>query len=206
MITSQEFGDRGRRRAVKLGLDPERLPPGQSPTEKWPVLTIGEEPQVSPETWSLSVRGAVAEPFTVGWEELLALEQVSITRDIHCVTRWSLFDAPFAGVRVRDLLARARPLPSASHVMAHSFGGYTTNLPLPAVLEDDVLVAHRHGDEPLAHEHGGPARLLVPSRYFWKSAKWVCALELLEADAAGFWEDNGYSNGADPWREQRYSD
>ncbi len=205
MITSQEFGDRGRRRAVKLGIDPERVPPGQSPTQKWPVLTIGEQPRVSTDAWSVEVRGAVEEPFAVRWDELLALEQVTVTRDIHCVTRWSLFDAPFTGVRVTDLLARARPLPAATHVMAHSFGGYTTNLPLADLLTDDVLIAHRHADEPLAAEHGGPARLLVASRYFWKSAKWICALELLEGDAPGFWEDNGYHAIGDPWREERYS-
>ena len=135
----------------------------------------------------------------------MALEQVDVTCDIHCVTRWSKFDTRWRGVRVRTLLERARPRPGATHVMVHSHGGYTTNVPLDALLDDDVLVAHSFDGAPLEPDHGGPARLLVPSRYFWKSAKFVRALELMAGDRPGFWEDNGYHNDGDPWREQRHS-
>ena len=135
----------------------------------------------------------------------MALEQVDVTCDIHCVTRWSKFDTRWRGVRVRTLLERARPRAGATHVMVHSHGGYTTNVPLDALLDDDVLVAHSFDGAPLEPDHGGPARLLVPSRYFWKSAKFVRALELMAGDRPGFWEDNGYHNDGDPWREERHS-
>jgi DMSO/TMAO reductase YedYZ molybdopterin-dependent catalytic subunit len=202
-LTASVFGDRGRKRAEKLGIDPARLPPGQSPTVKWPVLTVGPTPDVAPDRWSLSFYGEVDEPFAVTWEELLALPQVSQVSDLHCVTRWSRFDQALTGVRLRDLLARARPRPSATHALVHSYGGYSTNLPLEALRDDDVLVAHHVGDDPLPAEHGGPVRLVVPSRYLWKSAKWVQSIELLDHDEPGFWERNGYHNDGDPWTEQR---
>ena len=135
----------------------------------------------------------------------MALEQVDVTCDIHCVTRWSKLDTRWRGVRVRTLLERARPRPGATHVMAHSHGGYTTNVPLDALLDDDVLVAHSYDGAPLEPDHGAPPRLLVPRRYFWKSAKFLRALELMAEDRPGFWEDNGYHNDGDPWREQRHS-
>jgi DMSO/TMAO reductase YedYZ molybdopterin-dependent catalytic subunit len=167
------------------------------------VLTIGAEPDVPVETWSLSVHGRCAAPFALRWEDLLALPQVELTTDLHCVTRWSKFDTRWGGVRVRDLLGRARPDAVATHVLVHAHGGYTTNLPLAALLDDDVLIAHAFDGRPLEREHGGPARLLVPRRYLWKSAKWVSALELLDRDEPGLWERNGYHAGGDPWREQR---
>jgi len=204
-MTPRLWGERGLRRAVKLGLDPARLPPGQSPTTKFPVLTVGPNAQVATERWALSVHGKVDAPFALRWDELMALEQVDVTCDIHCVTRWSKFDTRWRGVRVRTLLEAARPRPAATHVMVHSHGGYTTNVPLEALLDDDVLIAHTFDGEPLEPDHGGPARLLLPSRYFWKSAKFVSALELMAGDRPGFWERNGYHNDGDPWREERHS-
>jgi DMSO/TMAO reductase YedYZ molybdopterin-dependent catalytic subunit len=202
-LTSKAFGDRGRRRAAKLGIDPERLPPGQSPTIKWPVLTAERTPTVDVERWSLSFYGEVDEPYALRWDELLALPQVEQSSDLHCVTRWSKFEVPLAGVRVRELLERARPRPGATHALVHCYGGYSTNLPLDALRDDDVLICHTADGAPLERDHGGPARLLVPSRYLWKSAKWVQSIEVMDHDEAGFWERNGYHNDGDPWREER---
>jgi len=202
-LTPRAFGERGRKRAQRLGIDPVRLPPGQSPTEKFPVLTIGRIPKLTTAEWTLAVRGLVADPLTLGWDALLALPQVSLTADLHCVTRWSKFDTAWRGVRVRDVLERARPASGATHVLVHAHGSYTTNLPLEALLDDDALIAHTLDGAPLEREHGGPARLLVPRRYLWKSAKWVSALELLDHDVPGTWERNGYHNEGDPWREER---
>jgi DMSO/TMAO reductase YedYZ molybdopterin-dependent catalytic subunit len=204
-MTPRRWGERGRRRATKLGIDPARLPPGQSPTTKFPVLAVGPNPHVPLASWTLSVHGEADAPYALDWGGLMALDQVDVTCDIHCVTRWSKFDTRWRGVRVRTLLERAEPRPGASHVMVHSHGGYTTNVPLDALLDDDALVAHSFDGAPLAPDHGGPARLLVPSRYFWKSAKFVRALELMAGDRPGFWEDNGYHNDGDPWREERHS-
>lgn len=203
-ITSRMWGERGRRRAEKLGIEGDRLPPGQSPTVKWPVLSLGATPHVPLAEWSFSIHGEVERPFSVRWDEFLALEQTTLTRDIHCVTRWSRFDVPWEGVRVASLLERAQPTPSATHAMVHAFGGYTTNLPLDDLLRDDVLIAHKADGLPLAPDHGGPARLLVPHLYLWKSAKWVRAIELLDADRPGFWERNGYHHRGDPWQEERH--
>jgi DMSO/TMAO reductase YedYZ molybdopterin-dependent catalytic subunit len=202
-ITPRAFGDRGRRRAAKLGIDPARLPPGQSPTLKWPVLTTGAAPDVDLATWSLTFYGEIDAPYALRWDELLALPQVEQVSDLHCVSRWSKFDVALRGVRVRDLLERARPRATATHALVHCFGGYSTNLPLEALRGDDVLIAHTAGGAPLEREHGGPARLLVPSRYLWKSAKWVQSIEVMDQDEPGFWERNGYHNEGDPWREER---
>ena len=202
-LTSALFGDRGRKRAVKLGIDPARLPPGQSPTVKWPVLTVGPTPDVAPETWSLAFYGEVDDPYAVRWDELSSLERVSQVSDLHCVTRWSRFDQELSGVRFAPLLERARPRPAATHALIHCYGGYSTNLPLSALRDDDVLIATHAGGAPLERDHGGPARLLVPSRYLWKSAKWVQSIEVLDHDEPGFWERNGYHNDGDPWTEQR---
>jgi DMSO/TMAO reductase YedYZ molybdopterin-dependent catalytic subunit len=202
-LTSSVFGDRGRKRAVKLGIDPARLPPGQSPTVKWPVLTVGPAPEVALETWSLAVYGEVDEPYALRWDELGELDQVQQVSDLHCVTRWSRFATALAGVRVRELLERARPRAGATHAMVYAYGGYSTNLPLSALMDDDVLIVTTADGAPLAREHGGPARLVVPSRYLWKSAKWVQSIELMDHDEPGFWERNGYHNDGDPWTEQR---
>jgi DMSO/TMAO reductase YedYZ molybdopterin-dependent catalytic subunit len=200
-LTSKAYGERGRRRAVKQGIDPSRLPPGQSPTApgKWPVLTVGAAPVVAPEDWKLFVYGEVSDEGSFTLEDLRprAVEQVC---DVHCVTRWSRFDMRWEGAPVRDLVS---PTPRATHALIHSYGGYSTNLPLEALLDDDVLVAWAADGEPLSWEHGGPVRLLVPKRYFWKSAKYLQAIELLDHDEPGFWEREGYHNEGDPWREER---
>ena len=204
-ITPRIWAERGRRRALRLGIDPDRLPPGQSPTTKFPVLTVGRTPRVAPEDFSLELLGEVQRPFALGWDELLAAPQVEQVVDVHCVTRWSQFGMAWRGVLLRDLIERAAPTERATHAMVHAHGDYTTNLPLEALLDDDVLIAHTLDGAPLAREHGGPARLLVPRRYLWKSAKWVSAIELLDHDEPGIWERNGYHNEGDPWREERRS-
>jgi DMSO/TMAO reductase YedYZ molybdopterin-dependent catalytic subunit len=140
----------------------------------------------------------------LSWDELMAMPQKEVKTDIHCVTRWSKLDTVWRGVAVTDLLDRAGVKPDVTHVMAYSDGGYTTNMPLEVITDDDVLVAHTFGGKPLEREHGAPLRLLVPKRYFWKSAKFLRKLELMPADRMGFWELNGYHNDADPWREQRH--
>jgi DMSO/TMAO reductase YedYZ molybdopterin-dependent catalytic subunit len=204
-ITPRVFGDRGRRRAAALGIDPGRLPPGQSPTVKWPVLTVGPDPEVERAGFVLSVDGAVERPFALDWEQLMALEPVDWTGDLHCVTRWSKFEMHWRGVSVARLLERAGPTPAAAFLLVHSYGGYTTNLPLSDVTEHPALIAHTVEGEPLVREHGGPARLLVPHLYLWKSAKWVRRIEVLEEDRLGFWEQNGYHHRGDPWSQERYS-
>jgi len=204
-ITPRFFGERGRRRAAALGIDPARLPPGQSPTLKWPVLSVGPTPRVDADTWLLSVDGAVEEPYVLDWAGLKAAAAQEWTGDIHCVTRWSKFGMRWRGVSVGELIQRARPKAVASHLMAHSYGGYTTNLPLSDVLDHPALIAYEAEGSPLEPDHGGPARLLVPHLYLWKSAKWIRRLELLEGDALGFWEQNGYHHRGDPWREERHS-
>jgi DMSO/TMAO reductase YedYZ molybdopterin-dependent catalytic subunit len=203
-ITSRMIGERGRRQADKLGIDAGRIPPGQYLTERFPVLTYGRNPKYDLSEWSLSLWGEVEEPYSLRWDELLALPQVDVTVDIHCVTRWSKLDTVWTGVRARDLLERAGVKSTGTHVMAHCDGGYTTNLPVEALYDDDVLVAHTYDGKPLEHDHGAPLRLLVPKRYFWKSAKFLRQLEVMTEDKQGFWELNGYHNDADPFKEQRH--
>ena len=202
-LTPRVFGERGRRRALRLGIDPARLPPGQSPTLKFPEFTFRAIPEIDLATWSLAVHGEVAEPFALRWEEFRALPGAETVADLHCVTRWSKFDTRWEGVPARALLDRARPTAAATHVLLHGFDGYTTNLPLAAL--DDALVAHTFEGAPLEALHGGPARLLAPARYLWKSAKWLSAIEVLDHDRPGFWERNGYHNDGDPWGEQRHA-
>jgi DMSO/TMAO reductase YedYZ molybdopterin-dependent catalytic subunit len=206
-VTSKIFGERGRKRASALGIDPKRLPPGQSPTTKWPVLDLGRQPTVPLAEWRLKIDGVVDEPYSLSYAELLALEQAQWRdTDIHCVTRWSQFGMSFAGVDVRALIALAVPRQAATHLLIHGYDGYTTNLPLADVLEHPAMVAHHAEGQPLTVEHGGPARLLVPHLYLWKSAKWLKRLELLDADRLGFWEENGYHHRGDPWAEERWSE
>jgi DMSO/TMAO reductase YedYZ molybdopterin-dependent catalytic subunit len=203
-ITSKLIGARGRKQAEKLGIDRSRVPPGQYLTEKFPVLTVGRNPKFDLDDWDLRVDGEVETPLSLTWDQLQALPQAEVTVDIHCVTRWSKLDTTWRGVRVRDLLERAMPTARGTHLMAYCDGGYTTNLPLEAVLADEVLVAHTYAGRPLEPDHGAPLRLLVPKRYFWKSAKFLRRLEVMSGDRMGFWELNGYHNDADPWREQRH--
>jgi DMSO/TMAO reductase YedYZ molybdopterin-dependent catalytic subunit len=186
--------------------DTSRLPPGQVLTAKWPVLTYGETPRVDPERWTFRCFGLVESEVTWTWKEFLALPRVQVKSDIHCVTRWSRYDNLWEGVAVREILGRLKLEPAASAVMAHSTGGYTTNILLKDLQGDDVLLAFRHDGGDLPAEHGGPVRLVVPKLYFWKSAKWIEGFEFLDVNAPGFWEVNGYHLRADPWREERYSD
>jgi DMSO/TMAO reductase YedYZ molybdopterin-dependent catalytic subunit len=195
---------RGRRQAKDLGIDPARVPPGQYLTERFPVLTYGPNPRYDLQAWDLRIDGEVERPFALTWDELMALPQVTIETDIHCVTRWSKLDTTWVGVRVRDLLEQAGVKPTATHVMAHSDGGYTTNVALEVLMDDDVLIAHTYDGQPLEPDHGYPARLLVPKKYFWKSAKFVRQLQLMPENKQGFWELNGYHDDADPWTEQRH--
>ena len=204
-ITSRIFGERGQRRAQSLGIDPQRLPPGQSPTVKWPVLSLAGTPRVSTEQWILSIDGAVAEPYVLDWKQFSDMATARWDGDIHCVTRWSKFGMQWRGADVRALIEQARPLPEATHLLAHCYGGYTTNMPLSDVLEHPALIAHEADGGPLEPDHGGPARLLVPHLYLWKSAKWVQRLEVLDHDELGFWERNGYHHRGDPWAEERHS-
>ena len=195
---------RGRKQAEKLGIDSARIPPGQYLTERFPVLTVGPNPKYDLATWDFTVFGKVDHEIRLSWDELMALPQRDVTLDIHCVTRWSKLDTTWTGVPVKEVLARAGLAPGATHLMAYSDGGYTTNVPLEAVLDDDALLAHTYEGRPLEHDHGAPLRLIVPKRYFWKSAKFLRKLEVMDADRMGFWELNGYHNDADPWQEQRH--
>jgi DMSO/TMAO reductase YedYZ molybdopterin-dependent catalytic subunit len=199
------FRSRAEKKLVKRGLDPARLPPGQYLTEKWPVLHAGSVPKTDLTTWDFRVFGEVEEPVTLTYDELRALPQTEVTIDIHCVTRWSRFDTSFRGVQWRELAKLVGPKPSAHFVVAHAEQGFTTNVPLAALQDDEALIAWEADGEPLEPEHGWPLRLVVPSRYFWKSAKWLRGLELLASDQPGFWERYGYHNDADYWEEQRYS-
>ena len=196
---SRGFGARRRRPEV----DPARVPPGQYVVRDFPVLSAGPTPHTPVEEWSLTIDGAVDEALSWSWDEFLGLASETFTVDIHCVTKWSKLDTPWKGVSVDALLEGVET--TAAYAMVHSYGGYTTNLPLADLRDQKAWVAYEYDGEPLDPEHGGPARLLVPHLYFWKSAKWVRAIELQSTDAPGFWEGYGYHNYGDPWREQRYS-
>ncbi len=185
--------------------DRDRVPPGQYTTEKWPVLHYGAVPRVEAREWTLEVRGAVERPIRLTWNELMALPQREVVCDIHCVTQWSRLDNRFVGVPVSEILRRAEPEPDASHVLVHAPDGWSSNLPTGDLLREGVLLAHSHDGRPLEPEHGGPLRLVVPHLYFWKSAKWVTALEFVTEAAPGFWERNGYHMRGDPWREERFA-
>jgi DMSO/TMAO reductase YedYZ molybdopterin-dependent catalytic subunit len=196
------FNRRARQDRERYG---ERLPPGQKLTEGWPVLHYGGIPEIKLETWKFSVVGLVEDEAHFTWDEFMALPQTTLRSDIHCVTHWSKFDNDWTGVKFADLMAHVKPRPEAKHVMVHSFGGYTTNVPLAELIDDGVLFAHQHNGEPLAKEHGWPLRLVVPNLYFWKSAKWVRGLVFMDVEKGGFWEMYGYHIHGDPWTEERYS-
>ncbi len=187
-------------------LRPNRVPPGQSVTEKWPVLDASGPPVIDLKRWRLRIGGLVARPCEWSWEEFLELPRVKVYADFHCVTRWSRLGNLWEGVSTRELLRRAGgALPEARFVMAYGYDfGWTTNLPLEDFLAEDALIAIFHDGEPLSLEHGAPARLIVPRLYAWKSAKWLAGIELMEHDRPGFWERNGYHMRGDPWREERF--
>ena len=187
----------------RADVDPARLPPGQYLTRDFPVLSAGPTPKVDLDRWTFAIEGEVDEPRSWSWEELRALPAEEFTVDLHCVTKWTKLDTVWRGVSVDTLLDGVET--SADYVVAYCDGGYTTNLPLEDLTGGKAWVAYEYDGEALAPEHGGPARLLVPHLYFWKSAKWVRGLELTPEDRPGFWESLGYHNYADPWLEQRYA-
>jgi len=189
-----------------------QLPVGQHEVKNWPVLDLGEQPHVAPNDWKLEVGGAVAHPFTLTWDQFLALPQVDDTSDFHCVTTWSRYDNHWRGVRFRTIAEMAAPDDDAHFVlctgydfMPGSYIPYTVNLPLARALDDDVLLVHTWEGRPLPPEHGGPCRIITPKLYAWKGAKWIRKIEFLTADRKGFWEVRGYSNSAEPWFNDRYS-
>jgi DMSO/TMAO reductase YedYZ molybdopterin-dependent catalytic subunit len=199
------FRTKAEQKLIEKGLDPARLPPGQYLTEKWPVLHAGTVPETDLATWDFRVFGEVEHEITLSYDELRTLPTTELTLDIHCVTRWSRFDTSFKGVHWRELAKLVRPKPSAEFVLAHAEQGFTSNIPLEALEADDALIAWEADGGPLTPDHGWPLRLVVGSRYFWKSAKWLRGLELLTADQPGFWERYGYHNDADYRKEERYS-
>lgn len=182
------------------------LPPGQHEVRNWPVLDLGIVPKVDRASWSLTVDGLVANPLVWRWEHFAGQPVFRDVSDMHCVTSWSRFNNVWEGVSTRHLSALVQPRPEARHVLCHSLDGYTTNLRREVFEDEDVLLACRWEGEPLPLKHGGPVRLVVPKFYLWKSAKWICRITYLPHDQRGYWEERGYHNEADPWREQRYSD
>ena len=181
-----------------------RIPQGQSRVTDFPVLDMGIRPSVDTPTWTLRLFGLVDKETTLDWKTFKSLPQTKVVADMHCVTRWSQLDMNWEGVLARDLVALAAPTEAAQFITLHGFDGYTTNLPLDALLDDDVLIAHAVFGEPLSMEHGWPARLVVPKRYAWKGAKWISGIEFHDKDHPGFWEVRGYHNDADPWKEERF--
>jgi DMSO/TMAO reductase YedYZ molybdopterin-dependent catalytic subunit len=182
-----------------------KVPTGQAVTrrQRWPVLDLGETPDVSREKWRLAVDGAVGSPLSLSFDDLMALPQVEVDADFHCVTGWTVLDMKLAGVRFETVLALARPAPEATHVMTHAYDGYSTNLPLEEAIKEDVLLVVGVDGQPLPKEHGGPVRVVVPQLYAWKGAKWLKRIELLTHDQRGYWEIRGYSNTGYPWRDDR---
>ena len=193
---------------TKIKQDQEGLsvPPGQYVTEKFPVLTFGPTPKIDLDTWRFKAFGLVEEELALDWEQFTSLDKITVDAEFHCVTQWSRLENTWEGVAFDKLMKLIKPKPEARYVMVHCYGGYTTNLALDVLQDDDVLFAYRHDGAPLPPEHGGPLRLVVPKRYGWKSAKWVNGLELMANDAAGFWEDRGYHMEGDPLKEQRFWD
>jgi DMSO/TMAO reductase YedYZ molybdopterin-dependent catalytic subunit len=181
------------------------IPPGQSLTEKFPVLHVGDVPAFDRDTWRLRFFGLVDEPFELSFDELRAMPSAEWRGDIHCVTRWTKKNTIWRGVPFKSLVERAQPHADAKFVIQHAQNNYTTNLPLEKMLDDDVLIAYEFDGSALEPIHGGPVRTLVPKLYFWKSAKWVHGIEFTREDSPGFWEKRGYHNEGDPWKEERYA-
>jgi DMSO/TMAO reductase YedYZ molybdopterin-dependent catalytic subunit len=199
------FRSKAEKKVVELGFDPARLPPGQYLTEKWPVLHAGDVARYGElSAWTLRVFGEVENEIELSWQQLNELPRTSNVQDIHCVTRWSRFDASFEGVHWREIAKLVNPKPSARFVVAHAEAGFTSNVPLSYLEDDNALLVTRADGEPLSAEHGYPLRLVIPGKYFWKSAKWLRGIELSTEDRPGFWERYGYNNNADPWNEERY--
>ena len=196
----------------KLGritrLNPDRVrpdaPPGQFVTDKFPVLTFGPTPRISLDDWQFKISGLVDEQVTLDWKQFNDLPQVTLDAEFHCVTQWSKLQNTWQGILFTDVMNLVTPKPEAKYVMAHCYGGYTTNVALDVLLDDDVMFAHSHDGAPLTPQHGGPMRLVVPKRYGWKSAKWVNGIEFMAEDEPGFWEMRGYHMEGDPWKEERF--
>jgi DMSO/TMAO reductase YedYZ molybdopterin-dependent catalytic subunit len=183
----------------------ERLPPGQRQVKNWPVLDLGVQPDIPLDKWRLTIDGSVENPVRWTWPEFLSQPEFRVTSDIHCVTAWSRYENQWTGISAKHVLRTVRPKSDAKFITFHSFDTYSTNVPLSAFDDDDVLLAHAWEGKPLSREHGGPLRIVIPKLYFWKSAKWVKRIEFMAEDRPGFWEVRGYHNNGDPWREERYS-
>jgi DMSO/TMAO reductase YedYZ molybdopterin-dependent catalytic subunit len=207
MDLSRLFGNKGQQNtaAPEMRSDGKaRLPPGQYLTKKWPILSYENTPRFDAAKYRFRVWGEVDTPFELSWDELQALPRAQETSDFHCVTTWSRYDNQWDGIAISEIIQRAQPKASAQYVVAHSWTGYTTNMPYADLNDDDVMIVFAHDGQPLEPDHGGPVRLLVPKLYAYKSAKWLSGLEFLAQDHPGFWEVRGYHNHADPWQEERY--
>jgi DMSO/TMAO reductase YedYZ molybdopterin-dependent catalytic subunit len=182
----------------------DRLPPGQYMARDFPVLHVGSPPRFDPKTWRFRIFGRVDAPQDLTWETFTALPTKMVKTDIHCVTRWSKFDTTWEGVPFSEIVKLARPQADVKFVVTHGANGYSANVPLAVANDDDVLFAYKYEGAPLEPIHGGPMRMFVPKRYFWKSTKWCDSVEFIVDDRPGFWEVRGYNNEADPWKEERY--
>ncbi len=205
--TKQRWAEEGRFLTGRVARpESQRLPPGQHLVNDWPVLDLGNQPDVPRERWQFDVFGLVGKPVVWDWAAFMAEPQITDVSDIHCVTTWSRYDNEWQGVSSRRLLELVEPAETANFVVLHGYDGYTTNLSLEDFAAPDVLLAHSWQGKPISRDHGGPVRLIVPRLYFWKSAKWLRRVEFIAADKGGFWEQRGYHMRGDPWTEERYSD
>jgi len=194
----------GAAKGAKPQSDKPRLPPGQRLTQDFPVLDLGVQPPISTDEWRLTVSGLVDNPINWAWEDFQDQPHVDMLTDIHCVTTWSRYDNAWQGISGQQFLSVVKPQADAKFMVFHSHDGYTTNVPVKAFADDDVILAHTWNGQPISREHGGPIRPIIPKLYLWKSAKWVKHITFLDKDAPGFWEVRGYHNDADPWKEERY--
>ena len=201
------FRGKAEKKVLAAGYDPARLPPGQYLTEKWPVLHAGSAASYPADLdgWDFTLSGEIDNPLTLTWEQLSELPRVEVTQDIHCVTRWSRFDASFEGIPWSALRELAGPRPTARFAIVHAEAGFTANVPIDFLEREGAMLATHADGEPLSRDHGWPLRLIVPGKYFWKSAKWLRGIELTAEDHPGFWERYGYHNDADPFKEERYA-
>lgn len=204
IASKRKWAQEGRLLTGEAAGQAQRLPPGQRLVKDWPVLDLGVQPVVDKDTWTLTIDGTVEKPVTWRWDDFLSAPQSEMTSDIHCVTAWSRYDNRWQGLSTRTLCDVVRPTQSACHVILHGYDGYTTNVTLDAFAGEGCLIAHSHDGAPLTRQHGGPARLVIPQYYFWKSAKWLKRIEFSASDTPGFWERRGYHNVGDPWLEERY--
>ncbi|MDI9349935.1 MAG: sulfite oxidase-like oxidoreductase [Candidatus Symbiobacter sp.] len=201
----RQWAEEGRLLTGKTGIrGRDRLPPGQHEVKNWPILDLGVQPNIDRMKWKLTIDGLVENPVTWDWLEFFSQPQVTWVSDIHCVTAWSRYDNEWMGVSAAHILSVVRPLAAARYLMFHSQDSYTTNLTLKQFSDEDVLLAHSWQGELLPREHGGPVRAIVPQFYFWKSAKWIKRIEFIAEDKLGYWENRGYHNTGDPWKEERY--